>query len=257
MADHPEHSVLAATQPNSRAYLAGVDPRLRVMVAVVFSVLVALADDFNLLIPALVAALVGLGVSGLSWGKVFRRLVPLEAVMAVMFALLPWTTPGTVLWRVGPLEFSREGLLLAAAIAIKGNAIVLGLLALLGNLDGPTLGHTLSHLRVPDKLTHLLMFTVRYLDVLHREYLRLRWAMRVRAFRPRVDRHTYRSFGYLVGMLLVRSFDRSERIMAAMKCRGFRGRFYLLDHFHFHRGDLPFAIGSLVFLSALAWIEWT
>ena len=45
--------------------------------------------------------------------------------------------------------------------------------------------------------------------------------------------HSYRTFGYLVGMLLVRSFDRSERVLAAMKCRGFRGQYWLLDHFSF------------------------
>jgi cobalt/nickel transport system permease protein len=57
-------------------------------------------------------------------------------------------------------------------------------------------------------------------------------------------------------MLLVRSFDRAERIVAAMKCRGFRGRFYLLDHFHYSWGDLPFAIVSLTVLGALICAEW-
>ena len=82
------------------------------------------------------------------------------------------------------------------------------------------LGHALGHLHVPRKLAHLLLFTVRYLDVLDREYRRLRAAMKVRSFRPRMSLHTYRAYGYLVGMLLVRSFDRSERMLAAMKCRG-------------------------------------
>jgi cobalt/nickel transport system permease protein len=108
---------------------------------------------------------------------------------------------------------------------------------------------------VPDKLTHLLLFTVRYLDVLHREYLRLWAAMKTRGFRPRVNRHTYRSYSYLVGMLLVRSFDRSERVVAAMKCRGFRGRFYLLDHFALSRSDLPFCIASSVVLLVLILLE--
>ena len=66
-----------------------------------------------------------------------------------------------------------------------------------------------------------MLFMVRYFDVLGREYARLRAAMRVRCFRPAMNGHSYRMFGYLVGMLLVRSFDRSERVLAAMKCRGF------------------------------------
>jgi cobalt/nickel transport system permease protein len=42
-------------------------------------------------------------------------------------------------------------------------------------------------------------------------------------------------------MLLVRTLERSERIAAAMKCRGFHGRFYLLDHFAMRRRDWVFA----------------
>jgi cobalt/nickel transport system permease protein len=79
--------------------------------------------------------------------------------------------------------------------------------------------------------------------------------MKVRAFRPRMDRHTYRTYGYLVGMLLVRSLERSERIVAAMKCRGFRGRFYLLEHFAFSRRDAWFAVAAAALGTVLAWAE--
>jgi cobalt/nickel transport system permease protein len=132
---------------------------------------------------------------------------------------------------------------------------VLAIVVLVGTLDIVTLGHALSHLHVPDKLTHLLLFTVRYLDVLRREYLRLRAAMKIRGFRPRMSLHTYRSYGYLVGMLLVRSLDRSERIVAAMKCRGFRGRFYLLDHFAFALRDAWFGTACVLLLASLALVE--
>lgn len=68
--------------------------------------------------------------------------------------------------------------------------------------------------------------------------------------------HTYRSLGHLVGMLLVRSFDRAERIAAAMKCRGFQGRFYLLDHFTFGRRDALFCGLSASLLIGLVLLEW-
>jgi len=146
--------------------------------------------------------------------------------------------------------------LLAGAIALKANAVVLALVALLGSLDISTLGHALSHLRLPDKLIHLMLFTVRYIDVLSREGQRLRAAMKVRAFRPRMNWHTYRACGYLVGMLLVRSHERSERIVAAMKCRGFQGRFYLLDHFQFSPCDLWFSLAAAIGLVLLGLAEW-
>jgi len=249
-------SSTTADVPGVRGWLGRVDPRLRILAAVAASMVVAVADRPGVLGAAVGAAAVAFAFSGLPLRAAVRRLVPLNVLLLLVAAVLPFSTPGESVTRIGPLAASHQGLLLALNVILKGNAVVLVLVALLGSMDATTLGHAMSHLRVPEKLTHLLLFTVRYLDVLKRESQRLRWAMRVRAFRPRMDRHTYRTYGYLVGMLLVRSFDRSERIVAAMKCRGFRGRFYLLDHFHYSWGDLPFAIVAATVLGALLCAEW-
>jgi len=242
--------------PGSSSLIDRVDPRARIVTAVGFSVVVALmANHFPTLATALVVAALGVVLARLSPAAVLRRLAAFNLFVLLLAVVLPLSAEGPPLFSLGPLDFSQEGFLLAAKIALKGNAIILALMVLLGTLETTVLGHALSHLRVPDKLAHLLLFTVRYLDVLHREYLRLAAAVKVRGFRPRMDAHTYRTYGYLVGMLLVRSFDRSERIVAAMKCRGFRGRFYLLDHFAFSRRDVPFCIVSGVLLAGLVLLE--
>jgi cobalt/nickel transport system permease protein len=79
--------------------------------------------------------------------------------------------------------------------------------------------------------------------------------MRARAFVARADRHTWRSFGWLIGMLLVRSFERSERIVAAMKCRGFDGRFHLIDQFAWRPGDTALAAVLLVAIAGVLLLE--
>jgi cobalt/nickel transport system permease protein len=240
----------------SSSLIGRVDPRARIVAAVGFSLVVALlANHFPALAVALIVAVLGVVLARLSPPAVLRRLAVFNLFVLLLLVVLPLSAEGPPLLALGPIAFSQEGFLLAAKIALKGNAIILALMVLLGTIEVTVLGHALSHLRVPDKLAHLLLFTVRYLDVLHREYLRLAAAIKVRGFRPRISRHTYRTYGYLVGMLLVRSFDRSERIVAAMKCRGFRGRFYLLDHFAFSWRDVPFCIVSGVVLAGLVWLE--
>lgn len=233
-----------------------IDPRARIVGAAAFSVLVAVAERFPTLALALAAAVAAALLSRLRPGAALARLASLNGFMLLLAIVLPWSVRGAPLVDVGPLAYSREGLALAAAVALKGNAIVLMLMALVGTLDVAILGHALEHLYVPEKLTHLLLFTVRYLEILDRQYRQLAAAMRVRGFRPRMDAHTYRAYGYLVGMLLVRSLDRSERVLAAMKCRGFRGRFYLLDHFHFGAADLRFAVAVVGLLVCLGGVEW-
>ena len=80
--------------------------------------------------------------------------------------------------------------------------------------------------------------------------------MKVRAFHPRTDLHTYRSYAYLVGMLLLRSYERSRRIYQAMLLRGFRGTFWTLHHFRAGRSD--FVAGALLglYLGGMVWLGW-
>jgi cobalt/nickel transport system permease protein len=70
--------------------------------------------------------------------------------------------------------------------------------------------------------------------------------MRARCFRPGVNLHSYRSYAQLMGMLLVRSLDRAERVGEAMLCRGYAGKLPVFDHFSPQRRDLLFCIGFSV-----------
>jgi cobalt/nickel transport system permease protein len=227
-----------------------LDPRGRIVMSAAFSLLMALSSDFTVL--GLGAGLAALAVilARIPAAPLAKRLMRLNAFMAVVFILVPVTYPGRPAFTVWILSYSWEGLAWCAVLVLKANAIVLAFTALLGTVELFELGRAFEHLRVPDKLIHLFMFTLRYLDVLHHEYENLLRSMKARAFRPRMSRHTYAAYGNLVAMLLVRSLERSERILAAMKCRGFRGRFHIMRHFEFGRCDLVFvSIGTLIIVT--------
>jgi len=234
-----------------------LDPRIKILIAGSFSLVVALADRYLVLLAGLGGALVLIALAGLGFSRVAGRLAMVNIFVLFLWAFLPFSHPGQVLFRLGPLAATREGILYTLAITLKSNTIVLAIIALLATSTIFTLIHALRHLKVPDKLVHLLFFTFRYFQVIHQEYLRLRAAMRIRCFHPRTNMHTYRSLAYLVGMLLVRSFDRSERIYQAMLCRGYRGRLWILGHFHLHRRDVLFSGIMAVYVAALAVGQWS
>lgn len=232
-----------------------LDPRVRVVTAVVFSAVVALSGRLEVAGVGVLLALLGAVSARLPATAVLRRLTAVNVFIVLLALLLPFSVEGRSILKLGSYSYTIEGLRKVALIALKANAVVLGFTVLLGTMEITSLGHALSHLRVPAKFSHLLLFTVRYIEVLRHEYLRLARAMRVRRFRPGVNPHTYRSLGYLVGMLVVRSFDRSERIISAMKCRGFRGKFYLLKHFRMSALDGIFCAGAVIVTLALLWVE--
>lgn len=206
-----------------------LDPRTRLLIALLF----ALAE---VLAPSLAAQGVGLGLAlaaalaaRLSPAATARRLLGLEGFMLLVLVMLPFTVPGPAAFSLWGLEGSEEGLRQAAGIALKANAVAVALFALVGSMEAPVLGRALARLGVSPRFIHLFLFTTRYLSVLDDEYRRLRLAMRARAFRPATGLHCWRSIGYLFGMLMVRSLERAERIDAAMRCRGFTGRFPSLE----------------------------
>ena len=213
------------------------DPRARVLATLVFALTVVFSKTLWLPFLGLLMAF-GFALSAsLHVKRTLRRMIAMDMFIVIMVVMLPFTMPGEALFHVFGFAASKEGFIHAIGIALKANAVVLTLLSLVGTLEASMLGHTLARLKVPEKLVHLLLFTVRYLDVISREYKRMRKAMKARAFVPRNNLHTWRSFGYLVGMLLVRSLERSERIFDAMKCRGYCGKLYLFDTMEWQQRD--------------------
>ena len=222
-----------------------LDPRGKIVVAALFAVLMAVAKTFEAALTGLALALVFLALARLPLKKVLARLLVVNSFIFFLWLVLPFTYPGEAVWHRGPLAATRQGLAYAGLITVKSNAIIIALIALIATAPIVTLGQALRRLRLPDKLCHLLLFTYRYIYVFEQEYRRLVLAMKIRGFRPRTDLHTYRSYAYLAAMLLVRSFDRAERVFAAMRCRGFQGTFYSLRTFTWQRRDGIFLAGSL------------
>jgi cobalt/nickel transport system permease protein len=245
-----------APQPPTTPLLRSVDPRVRLLVCIVFAFVTVSLSHMAGLLGALGLAVAAALLARLEPASTLKRLAALDGFMFFVLGLLPFTMPGTPLFSIAGFEASQEGLWRAAEILLKSNAIVLMILALPGTMEQVELGHAMAGLRVPEKFVHLFLFTVRYIDVLGREYRRLRTSMRARGFTMRCNLHTWRSVGYLFGMLMIRSIERSERIVAAMRCRGFQGRLPSLADTQTVRGtDRAFAVVSLAACIALFTLE--
>ena len=174
-----------------------------------------------------VAAVAGVLALGFATGRLphWRRLLHVEGFLLVVLGTVPFALPGTPLFRFGPLTATLEGFDRAVVIAAKLTASVLVLVVLFAGTDPLRLGVALRVARLPEPLVRLFLAMARHLAILRAELARLHDAMRARAFRPRSDRHTWRSYGYLFATVLVRALDRADRVEEAMRVRGYDGRF--------------------------------
>lgn len=234
-----------------------LDPRVRTVVAGTFSLVVATSDRFVALVPALIIAFSFLLLSRVSFRGVVSRLLMVNGLILLLWFFLPFTIDGEPWLSIGPLKGTKEGIIYSTAITIKSNTIIMTLMALIGTMPIFTLGRAMRSLHMPEKIVHLISFAYRYIHVIHAEYGRLTNAMRIRGFYPGNNLHTYRTYAHLVGMLLVKSYERARRVRAAMLCRGFKGNFYDLSEFFMKTSDRLALVLLLLVTVCIGVLQWT
>lgn len=235
---------------NGSSLLHHRDVRIKIVSAALLILVIALSHASVTPPAGLLLGLALVLAARLPLSSVAKRLLIVNGFVLFLWLSLPLTYPGETVFFIGPLPLSGPGIALATTITIKANSIVLLLMALLATSTVADIGYGLEQLRLPRKLCLLLLFSYRYIFVIHQEYQRLSRAARLRCFEPKTSMHTYRTFGYLLGMTLLKSWHRAERVRQAMLLRGFQGRFYRIAPAAINRGDLLF-LGVMVAMSLL------
>jgi cobalt/nickel transport system permease protein len=246
------------------SFIHRLDPRVKVVVTVVFIVSNALLPDgawlafgfawFFLLFCNL--------LSKLGYAYTLKR-----SIIALPFALIAVTVlfsmPGNPLstfhFLFWDFTITDAGLLRFVSILIRSWLSVQMAILLVAVTRFPDLVHALEHLHVPAILTTIIAFLYRYLFVLTDEVFRLLRARESRsaaaagsssgggvAWRAKVA-------GNMAGQLFLRSYERSDRIYNAMLARGYAGHLYTLNPHEMKSKDYyatAFAI-AVIFLMQL------
>lgn len=193
---------------------------------------------------ALVAA--GLAPARLPARLVLARLGAAQFLLLPAVIILPFSAGGETV-RFGPLTPSLEGLRLAGVLYLRALALVTLGLGVVYSTPMVVLLRALQAFRLPRVWVELALLTYRYLFTLGWELTRLRWALATRGFRAGGRLRAHRTLAQVLGVTLVRSVERTERIQLALRGRGFQGRLQTLQTFRSRPGDLlkAAALGAL------------
>jgi cobalt/nickel transport system permease protein len=171
----------------------------------------------------------------LAWGRlparlVLRRLLAAQALLLPCLVILPLTVPGQP-FASGPIYGSREGFELALLLNLRALGILGLAFAVVYSTPMVIWLRAVQSLGFPRRLIEITLMTYRYLFTLGWELTRMRWALVVRGFRNRLTRATWRTLAQVVGVTLLRSLERTERVRQALACRGFQGHLRTLHEF--------------------------
>ncbi|KAF0193085.1 MAG: cobalt/nickel transport system permease protein [Gammaproteobacteria bacterium] len=227
------------------------DPRVKIASLAILIFGVALLKTLPMSVAALVMAFILMTISALPYHFVMHSMQWVILFLLPFFLILPFSYPGAADNHLLGLSFTWEGLRLATLIFVKALAIVLTSFALFGSARFDISMIALQRLKCPPMLIQMLLFTYRYTYTLLEEMRRMNTSMKARGFVPGTNGNTLRTYGNFVGTLLVRSFERTERIYKAMLSKGYRGEFHTLVTFRSGITDYVKAVIVLIVAAGL------
>lgn len=235
-----------------------LDPTVKLIAAIVYVVSVVLTPPsaFSSLALFLVAILALVALSRVGLRRVLRRswvVIPFVLLVVIAVPFLPGETV-VARWQLGPvaLTVSERGLWAAWNAFSKAWLSVLLLILLAQTTQQHELTNALRALRVPKLLVLIIGFLLRYLPLLAEEAARMRRASEARLATRLSRREQLALIGRLVGTLFIRTYERAERIHAAMTARGFTGEMSTGRREPLRWTDLAFGMGSSALFVVIA-----
>lgn len=237
------------------SFIHRLDPRTKFITTLLLILAVALTPPNSWLAFALFFALIAtlLLFSKVPIAYVFRRSLIIMPFVLMIAIFIPFFKEGEVagsyniwLWQ---LTVTYSGLQVLINIVIKAWLSILSLIWLTSTTKLTNLLHGLERLHLPRVMVMILSFMYRYLFVLVDETMRMKQARDSRNFGGK-RLWQIRTIGNMIGTLFIRSYERGERVYAAMVARGFDGQTRTLDRLDFRKADAYFGISlSLVLIS--------
>lgn len=229
------------------SFVHRLHPLAKLLTAVMFIAAVVSFDRHAVirLFPFLLYPVLVLALADLPAGPVFRRVLFVEPMILGIGILNPLFDRSVVLIAGLPVN---SGWITFLSLAVKGTLTVLAGALLVSTTGMEPIAASLRMLRVPKGFVLQLLLTWRYLSVLLEEVLRMMRALQMRA--PGRQGVEPAQWGSFAGQLLLRTFDRAQRVHQAMLLRGFDGEHRTGALPHPGWGDAAWLLGWTAFLAA-------
>jgi len=235
------------TMASGNTVLHRLDPRAKLITTLIFIIAVVSFNRYTLIafVPFFIYPMIMISSGGLPAGYFLKKVIQVSP-FAILVGIFNPLIDREIIFHVGSIGISG-GWVSFLSIIIRFLLTVTAALILISITGFNTVCEALNRLGVPRPFVVQLLFFYRYIFVLVDEAERMERARALRSFNSRS--RPFRVFISLIGHLLLRSFDRAERIYLAMRCRGFEGNIPVIRDIRMRWKDMAFMAGwSLLFI---------
>ncbi|HLG30095.1 MAG TPA: cobalt ECF transporter T component CbiQ [Candidatus Brocadiales bacterium] len=230
-----------------------LDPRTKLIFSLVFLISMVLTpikeiERFGFYFALI---LIIIFIARISPVYVFKRSVIVIPFILVVAGLAVFFTEGRVIkeidFTIFKLRFTYEGISILLNALVKSWLSVVALTTIMLTTRFEDLLRGVELLKAPQIIVIMMSFMYRYIFVLIDEAAHLMQARNIRYFGGRFLSQIP-VLGNMVGILFIRTYERAERIYAAMAVRGFTGQMRSINTLKFSFKDAIFLMITFVLL---------
>lgn len=224
-----------------------LDPRAKLLTTLVFIVTVVSfgKHEISAMLPFIIYPVFLINLGNLPYLYFLKRLL-LVSPFVLLIGIFNPLLEREIFVYVGPIGVSG-GWISFISIIIRFILSVGAALVLIASTGFIPVCLAAKKLGAPKIFVIQLLFLYRYLFVLIQEALRMARARSLRSFNGKGM--GIRAFSSLIGHLLLRTLDRSQRIHIAMLCRGFDGEIRIKHKLKFGLNEIVFTLGFTIFFA--------
>ncbi|MFF2486577.1 energy-coupling factor transporter transmembrane component T family protein [Microbacterium sp. NPDC058062] len=204
-----------------RAWLDGVNPVTKIVLALLLSVPLFASIDATSALVAIVLQLGCVPLTGLAASTVLKRMLPILVFAPVAgLSMLLYAEPGgTVYWSFWYATISDDSIALAIAVCVRVLALALPTILLFGRTDPTELADALAQVaKLPSRFVLGVLAGTRTLGLFLDDWRSMGLARRARGVG---DSGAVRRFFSMAFVLLVFAVRRGTKLAMAMEARGF------------------------------------
>lgn len=221
-----------------------IHPLMKLLTTVIYLIVTVSFSRYEIigLLPLLFYPVIVFTFAELPLAPILKRILLVEPFIIGIGILNPFFDHQTII--IGGLVLSR-GWITFLSIFIKCGLTVTAAILLLATTGMDKLAAALRMLKVPKLFVLQLLLTYRYISVLMEEVAR---TLRAYSLRAPQQKGVHRSvWGSLAGQLILRTFERAQRVYQAMCLRGFTGEYNTGNHPKFKTLDYVYMFLWILF----------
>jgi len=233
---------------NKNTSIHNIHPLAKVIATVIYLIMLTSCGRYEIsrLLPYIFYPVLIFAFAELPAVPILKRVLLVEPLIIGIGILNPLFDNYTI--NIGDFAISR-GWITFFSIFIKSSMAIVASLLLVATTGMDKMALALRMLKIPKIFVLQLLLTYRYISVLIEEVFKMQRAYTLRA--PGQKGIHISAWGSFAGQLILRAFDRAQRVYQAMSLRGFTGEYNTGEIPKFMFKDFAYMSGwSLFFVIA-------